>query len=363
MSEHDAPPNTVPPPAPADVRASPRLAFETRLADSADDLIAELDIESFERRRFAPGNEAQGIWEWLAVRHRLAELPARLRNIGRGDLADLLEFAHASRVPEPGPPAVPEPAAVPAPPAVPVRAAVPSRPARRRFTARAITAVVASTLLLALGTVATVIVLDRDDRPAEVAGTGPDPSSTPAASGPQSGPSGSPAPTVGFDPDGPGPLPPVTGSPPPGSTPSATPPRTSSPAPVPPEPPRPNAVDPPYDEVGPKDMLMNSVEGIDLAWLRHVADPENNFKARTGEVYTLNGTRLKKMGRTAPDYQTCRGAVGIDTGVTTVPFTNLAVDDYLCAYSKGIWVRIQVTAIPGGAEQRFRFNGWTWKNP
>lgn len=50
-----------------------------------------LEVPPDEVYRFEPGRGPESLWEWLQVRARLAVLPAALRDVGRDDLADMLE--------------------------------------------------------------------------------------------------------------------------------------------------------------------------------------------------------------------------------------------------------------------------------
>jgi nucleoside phosphorylase len=54
------------------------------------DLADVFGVPSYETRRFRPGDEPHELWGWLALRHRLTDLPDALDEIGRGDLAGLL---------------------------------------------------------------------------------------------------------------------------------------------------------------------------------------------------------------------------------------------------------------------------------
>ncbi|MEV6848251.1 hypothetical protein [Actinoplanes sp. NPDC051411] len=47
-------------------------------------------VPSYETRRFRTGDEPHDLWEWLAGRRRLADLPGALDEIGRSDLGALL---------------------------------------------------------------------------------------------------------------------------------------------------------------------------------------------------------------------------------------------------------------------------------
>jgi hypothetical protein len=70
-------------------RGTTKLAFVRRLGSSWRDLADSLDIPSYERRRFATGDEPRAIWDWLEVRNRLGALRPSLLAIDRTDLADL----------------------------------------------------------------------------------------------------------------------------------------------------------------------------------------------------------------------------------------------------------------------------------
>jgi hypothetical protein len=50
-----------------------------------------LDIPLSVRKRFEPGREPQGVWEWLEERDRLNELPEALVEIDRHDLIKYFE--------------------------------------------------------------------------------------------------------------------------------------------------------------------------------------------------------------------------------------------------------------------------------
>ena len=60
-----------------------------RLGDDWEELADRVGIQLYEKRRFDPGNEPRGIWEWLEVRQRLPDLPEALAAIGRDDLQEL----------------------------------------------------------------------------------------------------------------------------------------------------------------------------------------------------------------------------------------------------------------------------------
>jgi hypothetical protein len=54
------------------------------------DLADVFGVPSYETRQFRAGDEPHELWGWLALRHRLRDLPDALDEIGRGDLAGLL---------------------------------------------------------------------------------------------------------------------------------------------------------------------------------------------------------------------------------------------------------------------------------
>ncbi len=66
-----------------------KLAFARRAYASWADIADALDIAAHERPRWPRGAEAAALWDWLADRNRLAELPWACRVAGRHDLDDL----------------------------------------------------------------------------------------------------------------------------------------------------------------------------------------------------------------------------------------------------------------------------------
>jgi hypothetical protein len=70
-----------------------KIQFRRRLGRECRDLADWVGIPSHRQRKFAPGEEPDEIRHWLEDRDRLSDLPDALRNIGRGDLADLAEQA------------------------------------------------------------------------------------------------------------------------------------------------------------------------------------------------------------------------------------------------------------------------------
>jgi hypothetical protein len=67
--------------------AAKRL-FRERLGNEWVDLCDVLGITPLVRNQFRHGDEGRAIWEWLETRHRLGDLPTRLKAIDRHDLAD-----------------------------------------------------------------------------------------------------------------------------------------------------------------------------------------------------------------------------------------------------------------------------------
>jgi hypothetical protein len=69
-----------------------KLAFAQRLRSEWQDIADYFDIPADQRHGFTTGREPHKVWDWLAVRNRLADLPAALRYIGREDIVlDVLE--------------------------------------------------------------------------------------------------------------------------------------------------------------------------------------------------------------------------------------------------------------------------------
>lgn len=73
-----------------------KVRFTQAISDSWPDLADMLDIPLADQRRFAPGEQGRHIWEWLAARSRLADLPRALKAIGRPELAAELIMLHSS---------------------------------------------------------------------------------------------------------------------------------------------------------------------------------------------------------------------------------------------------------------------------
>lgn len=67
-----------------------KLDVIRRLHFDWQDLADLVGVPVFERVRFVVGNEPRGLWEWLEVRGRLADLQRALNEIGRGDLSERL---------------------------------------------------------------------------------------------------------------------------------------------------------------------------------------------------------------------------------------------------------------------------------
>ena len=84
-----------------------KLAFTRRAYASWADIADALDIAAHERPRWPHGAEAAALWDWLAARNRLAELPWACRVAGRHDLDDLwgpmmVPVTNRVRIPRPG---------------------------------------------------------------------------------------------------------------------------------------------------------------------------------------------------------------------------------------------------------------------
>jgi hypothetical protein len=75
---------------------SVRIEFAQRLGTSWQELADFLGVAPHERAQFPQGREPSAIWEWLALRGRLKELPDGLAGIGRADLAELIRASGAA---------------------------------------------------------------------------------------------------------------------------------------------------------------------------------------------------------------------------------------------------------------------------
>ena len=67
-----------------------KVDFCDNLGDDWTNLADHFKIKPRDQRRFKPGDEGRGIWEWLEIRGRLRELPEACTAIDRQNLADLL---------------------------------------------------------------------------------------------------------------------------------------------------------------------------------------------------------------------------------------------------------------------------------
>ena len=67
-----------------------KIEFCERLGDDWKQLADLLEINPSERAKWARGEAARAIWEWLKLRKQLGELPGNLSMINRSDLADTL---------------------------------------------------------------------------------------------------------------------------------------------------------------------------------------------------------------------------------------------------------------------------------
>jgi hypothetical protein len=68
------------------ITGTTRLAIVRNLGSNWPDLADYLEIPLHERGRFARGDEARALLQWLEIRNRLDELPAALEAIDRSDL-------------------------------------------------------------------------------------------------------------------------------------------------------------------------------------------------------------------------------------------------------------------------------------
>lgn len=74
----------------SDIPAPVKLEVLRLLTYDWQDVADVVGIPSAEMRRFRAGDEPAELWDWLRNRGRLADLPAALDEIGRGDLTGLL---------------------------------------------------------------------------------------------------------------------------------------------------------------------------------------------------------------------------------------------------------------------------------
>jgi hypothetical protein len=75
--------------------AKTKIEFCRRLQSDWRDLADYFDIPSAVQASFHKGREPHGVWEWLASRNRLQELPEALAYIDRPDIVvEVLEPAH-----------------------------------------------------------------------------------------------------------------------------------------------------------------------------------------------------------------------------------------------------------------------------
>ncbi len=70
-----------------------KIDFCRRLGNDWQDLADYFDIPSDQRQQFEKGRECQAIWEWLANRNRLQELPEGLKFLKREDLFSIFDNA------------------------------------------------------------------------------------------------------------------------------------------------------------------------------------------------------------------------------------------------------------------------------
>jgi nucleoside phosphorylase len=70
-----------------------KVAVCQRLHADWEDVADIFDVPLHVKARFRHGQQPRDLWEWLEVRMRLHALPAALNEIGRSDLADVLQSA------------------------------------------------------------------------------------------------------------------------------------------------------------------------------------------------------------------------------------------------------------------------------
>jgi hypothetical protein len=67
-----------------------KLEFCQRIGKGWKELADLFGVPPHERERFDPGDEPRELWEWLEIRSRLPELPDKLTQIGRSELAKIM---------------------------------------------------------------------------------------------------------------------------------------------------------------------------------------------------------------------------------------------------------------------------------
>ena len=67
-----------------------KVEFCRRTGKSWKELADLFSVPLHEKERFDPGDEPRELWEWLEIRSRLPELPDKLAQIGRTELAEIM---------------------------------------------------------------------------------------------------------------------------------------------------------------------------------------------------------------------------------------------------------------------------------
>jgi hypothetical protein len=86
----DAHPAGASPPAVPVFSGNVKREFCQRIREGWNDLADLFDVPPQDRRRFSQGYEPRDLWEWLEARLRLPELPDKLVQIDRADLAEIM---------------------------------------------------------------------------------------------------------------------------------------------------------------------------------------------------------------------------------------------------------------------------------
>ena len=68
-----------------------KLKFCQRIGINWKDLADLFGIPPYERKQFSQGDEPRALWEWLETRSRLSEIPDKLTQIDRMDLAEIMQ--------------------------------------------------------------------------------------------------------------------------------------------------------------------------------------------------------------------------------------------------------------------------------
>jgi nucleoside phosphorylase len=68
-----------------------KVEFCRKVHHSWEDLADFFDVPPYEKARFRHGNQPRDLWEWLEAREKLSVLPEALTELGRQDLAELMQ--------------------------------------------------------------------------------------------------------------------------------------------------------------------------------------------------------------------------------------------------------------------------------